>query len=164
PARLSTVFPGVRRALETLRAAGIRLGVCTNKNQDLAETVLEELGLADFFSVVLGADSVPEPTPAPGQLLAVLTSLDANPGTLLYIGDSMIDEATARAANVPFLATTWAPEEVVAPRFDYAKLPEIINMSAKGHRPMELPLIEIPTEQDKAKFAAGRFAAENYIE
>lgn len=126
PAELSTVYPGVAEALESLRSEGIPMGVCTNKNQELAEIVLRELDLADCFSAIVGADVVAESKPAPGHLLAAVKGLAAEPSETLYVGDSVIDEATAAAARVEFVATSWAPDTVTARRFDYADLAEIV--------------------------------------
>ena len=45
----SVPFPGVHAALEGLSARGMRLAVCTNKPEHLAESVLETFGLAPIF-------------------------------------------------------------------------------------------------------------------
>lgn len=56
---LTEPYPGVPEALEVLRAAGHRLGVCTNKPISPARAVISHLGLDRFFEVILGGDSTP---------------------------------------------------------------------------------------------------------
>lgn len=100
----TTVYPGVAETLSGLRAAGHRLGLCTNKPAAPARAVLAHLGLAEYFDVLLGGDSLPQRKPDPAPLLAILANLGDTPA--LYVGDSETDAETAHAAAVPFLLFT----------------------------------------------------------
>jgi phosphoglycolate phosphatase len=101
---LTQIYPGVREALETLRAAGHRLGLCTNKPERPTRHVLRAFGLDEFFPVVIGGDSLPVRKPDPAPLRAVARMLDAEP--VVFVGDSEVDAETAAAADVPFLLFT----------------------------------------------------------
>jgi phosphoglycolate phosphatase len=59
------LMPGARHAVEALKRSGRRLAVCSNKNVVFTRALLESLGLAPFFDVVLGPEDVPQPKPAP---------------------------------------------------------------------------------------------------
>lgn len=107
PAGRTRLFPHVREDLDALRAAGVRLGICTNKNHEIAARILKQLDLAPMFEVALGADAVPACKPDPGHLLAVAGAMRLRPGTWGYVGDSPVDHATAVAAGVPFHAVPW---------------------------------------------------------
>ena len=100
PAALARLYPGVCDALEALRARGLSLGVCTNKHEDLAKTVLEALGLSDYFRSIVGGDRLPWRKPDPRHLRAVAEELGAPPERVVYVGDSEIDRQCARAAGV----------------------------------------------------------------
>ncbi|KAA2314920.1 phosphoglycolate phosphatase [Pseudooceanicola sediminis] len=100
----TTVYPGVAETLSDLRAAGHRLGLCTNKPAAPARAVLAHLGLAEYFDVLLGGDSLPQRKPDPAPLLAILANLGDT--RALYVGDSETDAETAHAAAVPFLLFT----------------------------------------------------------
>ena len=63
--------------LEELHAAGVRLGVCTNKAQAPTDRLLAELGLERYFPVVIGGDSLTVRKPDAGHLRAVLERLGA---------------------------------------------------------------------------------------
>ncbi|MGH8297985.1 MAG: phosphoglycolate phosphatase [Steroidobacteraceae bacterium] len=99
----TTAFPGVREALAALRADAISLAVCTNKPARIATGILESLGLAGYFARLVGGDSLPFRKPDPRVLLAMLEELDAPPERSLLVGDSEVDAATARAAEVRFV-------------------------------------------------------------
>ena len=107
PARLTQFYPDVLADLNNLHAAGIALGLCTNKPQALTLRILEQMGMAPLFAAVVGADAVPASKPNPGHLLAVAEIMRLEPGTWAYVGDSGIDQATAQAAGVPFFLVPW---------------------------------------------------------
>jgi phosphoglycolate phosphatase len=108
--RETRAYPGAVAAVEALRTAGYRTGICTNKPEALSELLLARLGLRGLFDSLVGADTLPvrKPDPAP-YLLAV----DRAGGTLkssLLIGDTETDRATARAAGVPCVLVTFGPD------------------------------------------------------
>ncbi|MDH2327489.1 phosphoglycolate phosphatase [Cereibacter sp. SYSU M97828] len=128
-ATLTRAFDGVPEALAAL--AGHRLAVCTNKPEALALAVLEALDLGPF-DVVLGGDSLPFRKPHPEPLLETARRLGDGP--VLYVGDSEVDEATAKAAGIDFALFTGGyrhtEPEAMTHRFrfdDYAELPGIVS-------------------------------------
>lgn len=101
------LYPGVKETLAVLRGRGIPLGVCTNKAAPITAIALDALGIAHFFSVVVGArDDLPR-KPAPDMLLAALATLDARPAEALVVGDSRSDVGAARAAGCPVIAVSY---------------------------------------------------------
>lgn len=101
---LTVPYPGVPEALETLRAQGHALGICTNKPIGPTRAVLAHLGLDRFFATVWGGDSLPVHKPDPAPLRAALDALP--PGPAIYVGDSEVDAETARRAQIRFLLFT----------------------------------------------------------
>ncbi|HFA59178.1 MAG TPA: HAD family hydrolase, partial [Rhodospirillales bacterium] len=75
PCRYSAPFPGAVECLRHLRERGVRLGVCTNKPQRASEQLLDALGLAPYFSVVIGGDRAVRRKPDPEHPRAVLAAL-----------------------------------------------------------------------------------------
>ena len=104
PTRLTRPYPGAIAALEALRAAGARLGLCTNKPETATGIVLERLNMADFFDTVVGGDTLAQRKPDPAPLLLSIERLGG--GRALYLGDSVVDGQTAAAANVPLILHT----------------------------------------------------------
>jgi phosphoglycolate phosphatase len=101
PLRFGETFDGVPHALQALKGAGIKLGICTNKPQAPTDRLLAELDLARHFPVVIGGDSLPVRKPDPGHLQAVLDRLGAEPGRAVLVGDSANDVSAAAAIGMP---------------------------------------------------------------
>lgn len=98
--RKSRLFAGVEKGLEYLKAAGLRLGVCSNKPDDLCQLAVKNFGLDDMLDTVLGSGSGLPRKPDPAPLLHVVERLGATPSTALYVGDSETDVKAARAAGI----------------------------------------------------------------
>lgn len=99
---------GVLHALETLHAAGRRLGVVTAKRRAtlaLAFEVLPEL--RRFFEVTVGAEDTERHKPNPEPLLLALERLGEEPARAVYVGDSPFDVQAAKAARTASVAVTW---------------------------------------------------------
>ena len=104
PAARTRVYPGVEEALARLKAAGHRLGLCTNKPHDPAVDVMDHFGLSQYFEVVIGGDSLAVKKPDPEPLLHALVALGDGPA--LFVGDSEVDAETALRAGVDFALFT----------------------------------------------------------
>ncbi len=97
------LFSGLR---ELLADAPCALAVNTNKGGDFARQLLADLGVANRFVVVAGADDGPR-KPDPAGALRCLAAVGATPAEAVYIGDSVVDLETAAGAGIRFLAVTW---------------------------------------------------------
>ena len=109
--RHTTIYPGVMDALERLRAAGFPLGCVTNKSMRYTEPLLEQTGLASYFSVVLAGDTLPQKKPDPAPLLHACEKLRVASRDMLMIGDSLNDVQAARAAGCPVFCVTYGYNE-----------------------------------------------------
>lgn len=94
------LLPGAADTLARLHADGKRLGLCSNKPRLFSGRLLEHLGVATYFDIVLGPEDVARPKPAPDMLRAALERLMLPADRVLYIGDMTVDIETARAAGV----------------------------------------------------------------
>jgi 2-haloalkanoic acid dehalogenase type II len=99
------VLPGVHNALSRLVARGFRLAVIANWDSGLAER-LAELGLAEYFTTIVSSAAAAAAKPRPAIFELALEDLGTRPERALHIGDSLADEAGARAAGMQF---AWAP-------------------------------------------------------
>ena len=102
----SLPYPGVPETLDRLLAEGARLAVCTNKRTDLSIALLDALGLTSKFAAVVGSDLVAH-KPDPRLLHYAIEHADRASGRALFVGDSYVDQATARAAGVPVIGLTF---------------------------------------------------------
>jgi phosphoglycolate phosphatase len=130
-AALSVLYPGVIECLDGLRARAIPLGIATNKPMRFTTEMLQGLGLAGYFDVVLGGDSLPTCKPDPAMLLSAIEQCGATPATTLMVGDSSNDIRAARAAGckvvgVPYGYNHGAPIEASAPDLIVARLDALL--------------------------------------
>ncbi|MFN4090247.1 MAG: phosphoglycolate phosphatase [Alphaproteobacteria bacterium] len=105
--RLTRVYPDVPETLALLRGRGVRLGVCTNKAEAAAVSILAELGLADLLDAVVGGDTAPAQKPDPAHVHATIARMGADPAFTAMVGDSPNDVAAGLAAGLPVVAVAW---------------------------------------------------------
>lgn len=106
---LTRPYDGIPELLQTLKAAGHTLAVASNKYQAATEKIIAHF-FPNTFDVVLGErEGIPrKPDPQiVWDIIHRLSPLTSNLSPVYYIGDSLVDAATARAANLPFVACTW---------------------------------------------------------
>ncbi|WP_243364342.1 HAD family hydrolase [Fundidesulfovibrio terrae] len=94
---------GLVDLLKDLRTLGLLLAVNTNRT-DSMEMLLETFDLTHFFSPVVTAAKVSHPKPNPEGVHRILKDWNLTRHEVAYIGDSGVDEQTARAAGVAFWA------------------------------------------------------------
>ena len=97
----ATLYPGAAASLERLAAAGVPLGVVTNKARAFSVRLLERLGVAHRFGAVVCGDDGWAKKPAADMLLAACARLGSAPAETLLLGDSANDVLAARAAGCP---------------------------------------------------------------
>lgn len=98
------MFDSVRPAAEALVAEGFSLGIVSTKFRRRIECILEREALIHLFPVIVGGEDVSRHKPDPSGLETALAMLGIGPRETLYVGDSVVDAETAKAANVPFAA------------------------------------------------------------
>jgi len=79
------------------------LAVATNRSTTI-QSVLETFGLSPYFDIVVSSLDVQNPKPDPESLFKILDFFGITPPEAVYVGDSMVDYETARAAGVPLIA------------------------------------------------------------
>lgn len=126
------LFPGVAQTLAALKAEGVRLGVLTNKPQELTDLLLPRLGLETAFAAVYGAGRKAYTKPDPRIFHDVVA--DCGGGPAVMIGDSVTDLNTARAADAPCILMSYGFTPVPAAQLgadvvldDFAQLPEALR-------------------------------------
>ena len=103
----SSVYPGVIEGLDIIRERGLRLACVTNKPISFAIPLLEKTGLASYFELVYGGDSLPKKKPDPLPMLTVCRDFSLAPEQVIAIGDSSNDAEAARAAGCRVLTVPY---------------------------------------------------------
>ena len=101
-----------------------KTAIATNRS-DTMNSVLEEHGLEEFFDIVVSALDVKRPKPHPDPLLKILEYFSIDPDEAIYVGDSELDELSAKKAGIPFIAFN---NPVLSSEFHISSLKEIENI------------------------------------
>jgi pyrophosphatase PpaX len=107
--RMVTVYPGVLDAVREIKARGLQTGLVTSKNRHGALRGLSLVGLEALMDMLVCADEVTNPKPHPEPVLKAVSLLGADPATTVYVGDSVHDMNSGRAAGVLTAAALWGP-------------------------------------------------------
>ena len=89
----------MKEGLQFLRDAGYKLGCITNKAAAFTEPLLKDLGIYDYFQIVVSGDTLPVKKPDPLPLLHAARFFKVEPSRALMVGDSISDVKAARAAG-----------------------------------------------------------------
>ncbi len=103
----SRPYPGVPATLGALEQQGVRMGVLTNKPQDLADLLLPQLNLEAYFGAIFGAGRRPYTKPDPRLFHETVEALGGAGRGAVMIGDSVTDVMTARAAKAPVILVSY---------------------------------------------------------
>lgn len=103
-------YRGVRETLE--RLGNYRKAVISNKRESLSRELLDKLGLANYFDIILGSDSVEEKKPSPKPIMKVLESFSLQPDEAVIVGDSNFDIDAGRAAGTKTIAVSYGFRDV----------------------------------------------------
>ena len=107
--RMVTVYPGVVEAVRALKEDGIATGLVTSKNRAGALRGLTLVQLEALMDVLVCADEVENPKPHPEPVEKAVRLLSADPRATVYVGDSVHDMLSGRAAGVRTAAVLWGP-------------------------------------------------------
>ena len=103
----SQLFPEVRDTLAQLARHALPMGIITNKPTPFVAPLLSALGIAEYFSLIIGGDDVVVKKPHPAPLYLMLGKLGMRAGEMAFVGDSRNDIQAAQAAGCPSIALTY---------------------------------------------------------
>jgi len=95
--------PGIRRLLGWLKTASFPIGVDTNR-MDTVHLVFKAVDLEGYFHPVMTVANTVAPKPDPDGVRQILEAWGMAAGEVAFLGDSSVDEQTARNAGVTFWA------------------------------------------------------------
>jgi phosphoglycolate phosphatase len=104
-------YPGADESLGSLRRDRHRLGVVTNKQQQMSVDLLSRAGMLETFDVVVGGDTCARRKPDPDPLYFACERLGVTAAQTLMVGDSRNDVSAARAAGMRVVCVTYGYNE-----------------------------------------------------
>ena len=100
------LYPGIKDLLITLKQNGIFAGVATLKAEKFAKIMSENLGVAEYFSVIHGIDANDKSSKS-DIIKRCLADTGINCTDALMVGDSIHDYNGAVEAGVDFTGVTY---------------------------------------------------------
>ncbi len=92
-------LPGACDLVRNLRADGCQIAIATTDRTERAVLAMEHIGIVNAIDVVLGADNVERPKPAPDIVLAICERLGVAVERSVIVGDAAVDINAGRAAG-----------------------------------------------------------------
>lgn len=124
----SRMYPGILDALHKIASLGIKMGVVSNKHEDLSTLILQTLRIHDLFESVCGGNTYPEGKPSPLPLLKEAEKLGVVPYECIMVGDSINDIEAGIRAGIATIACTWG----------YGSAEELAGADMSADSPQEL--------------------------
>lgn len=119
---IPSLFPGVKETLFRLKEEGYVLSVASSRMSASLNGFLQDMGIAEAISFVLGADNVVRAKPHPEPVLITLDALGFRAEEALVVGDMPVDIQMGKAAGTRTCAVTYGNstrEELQASGADY---------------------------------------------
>ena len=100
------VYPGIVDLLKDLRNKGIRTAIATNKREDYTKTLLDNLGLSQYFDYIEAMDMAGKLKKS--DLIEICISKSACPkDDVVMIGDADSDLNAAKACGIDFIGVRY---------------------------------------------------------
>jgi phosphoglycolate phosphatase len=103
----SQPFPGMIETLDALATGGVKVAIVTNKREDLAVQLIDELGLTARFETIIGGDTMGKGNAKPSALPIQEMIRRCGGGRAAFVGDSIYDTLAAKNAGVPSIAVSF---------------------------------------------------------
>ena len=94
------LLPGAAEVVETLRQAGLQLGIVTGANRDRLAAELSRLGLDGSFASIVCHEDVVHTKPHPEGIDNSLARLRSDPRNCCFVGDAPDDIRMGQSAGV----------------------------------------------------------------
>ena len=127
-------FDNLINMLDQLKARNMALGLISNGRTLFQRSVIEALGLSDYFSIILISEEQGMRKPQPEIFLKALRELNATPQEAVFVGDD--PEADIRGAQGAGMNAIWKRTDGISCNFadgeidDLAALPNLIAKPA----------------------------------
>lgn len=87
----SCLYDGVKEGLDYMKDQGYTLGCVTNKAEQFTLPILKDLGIFDYFGIVVSGDTLAKKKPDPLPLLHSAEFFGIAPEDSMMLGDSVSD-------------------------------------------------------------------------
>lgn len=115
-------FPYVTETLSALKRQGYRLTIASSRWHKSLSELTRDLGIAEYFDYLVGADDVDHAKPHPEPVMKTLTEMGVNASDALVVGDMNVDILMGANAGAKTCGVTYGNgtrEELLQAGADY---------------------------------------------
>ena len=119
---IARLYPGMKDLLDYLKSKSLLLSIFTGKGRQASLITLEELGIKEYFDMIVTGDDVNNHKPSSEGILKFINNYNLNKDEVLMIGDSPGDVQASKEAGVKIASALWdsyAAEKVRGLDSDY---------------------------------------------
>jgi pyrophosphatase PpaX len=119
---MAKLHAGMDEVLRFLKERKLLLAVFTGKGSHSTEITLQELGIRQFFDMIVTGQDVVNHKPSSEGIRKVMDRFNLSPDEVLMIGDAVADVKAAHEAGIPIAAVVWdsySKEKVMKMETDY---------------------------------------------
>lgn len=104
---IANLYPGIKELLDEIKNSGIYISIYTGKGRLSSIITLTELGIINYFDMIVSGDDVDEHKPSPQGITMFVDKFNLKREEVLMIGDSPADINAAKAAGVQIASVIW---------------------------------------------------------
>ncbi len=119
---MAKAYDGIAEIVIDIQKQGIPLSIYTGKGRRSAMITLQQVGLIDYFDMIVTGDDIAEHKPSPEGVNMFIDKFDLPRNKVLMIGDAPADIKAARATGIKIASVLWdsyARDEVMKMGSDY---------------------------------------------
>ena len=120
--QMAHAYPGMNEIIYKIKEAKIPLSIYTGKGRDSSVITLKEIGLHDYFDMIVTGDDVENHKPSPEGIEMFVDKFNLNKKNTLMVGDATADIKAARNSGVKIASVVWdsyGKEKVIEMGSDY---------------------------------------------
>lgn len=100
------LYPGIEELLKGLKEQGFLMAIVSNKLQEGVDALYRQY-FASYLSVAIGSRDGIRKKPSPDTVMKALQYLGISKEEAVYVGDSEVDIATAKNAQMKCITVAW---------------------------------------------------------
>lgn len=104
---IAVVYPGIKELIQDIKKHSSLLAIYTGKGRRSSMITLQEIGVVEYFDMIVTGDDVDEHKPSPEGILKFVDKFNLPKDKVLMIGDAVSDVKAARKAGVDYASVLW---------------------------------------------------------
>lgn len=94
------MFDGIEESLKELKEHNIKCAVCSSSPKETINEALKEMGIDNYFDVIISSDEMPKPKPSPDVYLEAQKKLGVEKSECIVYEDSKLGVEAGKNAGI----------------------------------------------------------------